>query len=364
MRTRAHGRGLLLAASLLFTSAAAAQEFGLDLTSEGPDLRPSIAFLGVTSTPENAEAAVAASQLLEKLSRDSNRFARVLAPAELQQLLGDGYADALTCAEAACLTGLSHRLSVDRLLRAELTESGLTLHGYDWGSEKVETLTVDPKVLKPARGAEKRFAAETEPLFRTLGTVVGSLKVSTNVETAEIRWGGRLVGTGTEVKTVVAAGTHPLTVSAPKYKTEEYSVTVTPAGTTEESVTLEAAPEEAQQVAQSDVELEIQRRPPSPKPLWERPGTYVAAAGVAVLAIGLGFGASANGMNGKLVDANNDGVLDVTRAQAQSAQLNATLANVFGTAGALMIGGGGVWMFLDSRSSAGSGGGVFVHGSF
>jgi hypothetical protein len=56
------------------------------------------------------------------------------------------------------------------------------------------------------------------------------------------------------------------------------------------------------------------------------------------------LGASAVGVQNQAKDGNGDGALDVTRAQAQGAQTNATLANILVPAGAAAMAGGLIWV--------------------
>lgn len=344
-----------MAASLLAGFAAVGQELGLDLTSDAPDLRPVIAVIGVSAAPEQHKPSLATSELLVKLLRNSNAFAQVLTPKEVQPILGEGYADALTCADAECLGALAAQLGVDRLLRADLTGSSLSLTGFDWGEGKLEQLSFDLSALGRRRPVDEQMAQALAPLFHELGALRGTLQVHSNLQEAQVEWGGRQVGTGTQVQSVLSAGTHPLRVSAPDFMSVERQVTVTSAQTTREVVNLEHLPPSVPAVPQV-VETEFDKPAPPPGPaLWSRPGSWVALAGVAALGVGIGFGSSANGVSGRMVDANHDGALDVTRAEFQTAQRDALLANVLGGAGAALIVGGTVWMTL---------GGVSVHGSF
>ena len=76
---------------------------------------------------------------------------------------------------------------------------------------------------------------------------------------------------------------------------------------------------------------------------------YVAAAGAVALGIASAFGASASGIQGRAVDANQDGILDITRAEAMSAQRNATTANVLFAAGGAAAIGGGAWLVFSGK---------------
>ena len=84
-----------------------------------------------------------------------------------------------------------------------------------------------------------------------------------------------------------------------------------------------------------------------------------------MLSVGLAFGRAANDVKSRLRDADGDGLMDVTRAEALAAQRNAVLANVFGTIGAVGMGAGLGWMvFVDSKPAAAPKMGVLVSGNF
>src|SRR5439155_21826474 len=84
----------------------------------------------------------------------------------------------------------------------------------------------------------------------------------------------------------------------------------------------------------------VEKPAPSGKPLWSRPGLYVAAGGVALAAVGVAIGSSAKGVEARMVDANGDRVLDVTRREVKAAQGNAALANILVGVGVAAIAGG------------------------
>ena len=104
-----------------------------------------------------------------------------------------------------------------------------------------------------------------------------------------------------------------------------------------------------------DATLEASGPRAPPAPLLQQPGFYVAMVGVVAAAVGAGFGLSAKSIEGRAVDANGDGALDLTRREAESARSQANLANVLFGAGGAVAAGGAAWWLLAPVSSGTAG---------
>lgn len=342
-------RSVLWAAVLLVAAPAAAQDLGLDL-SDGPDLRPTLAVLGIaiptTAAPSDRARAEKLTGALVGASRKTNWFAKVLEPADCAQVLGESAGPAQACEEADCLADLARQLGVDRVLTAQVDfpadGPNLKLHALDAGKGTPEVVAVLSQG-KPA-SFERSVALAFKPLLQTLQTHLGTVKIVANEPTATIEVLGRTLGTGT-VEKAVSAGTLKVRVTAPDFQPFEGELVVEPKGTAELQAKLERKLVVAANPVVDAPPIEVKAAPG--KPFYERGGVYLAAAGVIAAAVGIAFGAMAKDVEGRAKDANNDGVLDVTRAQTFQAQTNATLANVLVSTGAAMAAGGVLWLVLE-----------------
>ncbi len=341
-----------------------AQEFGLDLTEEGPELRPSIALIGISTDAQRIDSAARAGDSLLRFV-EAGAFSRIVPPAEARSLLDrEGeVADAMSCRDAECMTQLCHRLGVDRVIIGELSATELTLLGHDWGEPTVESAVIPAKLLG-GRDLDRRLAPFVQPLLTRLAVPLGQLRVRSEPPASEVRVGERVVGQGAELDVTVPAGSHVLRVSAPEHLDHEEPVTVASAGVQEVAVTLKRPKiVVAEPVMDPSLQAERERRQKLPEPrkqksAWQRPGLWTALAGAAAVGVGIGFGLSAQNVKRRAVDANGDGVLEVTRREVQGARRDAQVANIAGGVGLAALAGGGVWFFFDG----GAGGGI--HGSF
>jgi hypothetical protein len=319
-----------------------AQGFGLDLTEEGTELRPSLAVLGVQVDPPTPLSQRVGDALVKVVQ--TGAFSRVERPEPSVPARG--------CREAECLRALAHELGVDRILTADL-DAGETLrvHGFDWGRGEVETVSVPTRSLGTGP-VDRRLAPALQGLLQTLSRPLGELEVTVEPAAEELRWGNRVLGAGAHLKVAVPAGTQPLVVTAEGYQPHEEEVEVRSAGQARVEVSLAPIPPPPLPAVEQivDREFDARPRPPEVTPVWERPAFFVAVAGAAVLGAGLVVGQSARVVQAQAIDADGDGVLDVTRAEMLGAQRRATVANVLGTVGALALAGGVA--------------GVMVHGSF
>ncbi len=354
-------------------------EFGLDLTSEVSqiDLRPTLAIIGVAVKPAGSEQATEPSSselaLTERIastllaeSRKDNLFVNVLTPEQVREKLGTSYRDALRCAEAECMEKLLARLDAHRALAVQLSagtkDTFVRLIGFNRGQRGVEVADVEAEG-PPRAELQGEIASNTGPVLQKLSTPLAQLKVTPDEATAAVMLDGQPVGTG-KVDTKVSAGRHLLRITAQGMVPFERDLQLESGRTLEVRVDLSAV-----QVAGSsgfaDPDMMTVKKAGGFGNLWARPGFYVALGGMVALAAGAGLGASAQATAGRFVDANQDGILDVTRAEAMTAQRNALLANVLMGVGGAAIAGGAAWMFIGpapqpSVASAGGGMGLTV----
>jgi hypothetical protein len=364
----------LVVVALVAPGLAFGQEFGLDLTRDGPNLQPSLAILPVVTTEEDAERAAPIARALATIAKASSLFSRIVPANEASDLLRRKNS-AAECRDTDCLSELSHLLGVDRLLIAELDSAELRLSVFDWAAGMLTPSAVSADALA-ASDLVRPLQPVAGALLQKVAAPLGEISVTTNLDAAQIHWGSKLIGNGRTFRGAVPAGTLPVKVTASGYETYEETVTVAPAGKAEVDAELTVAVPAAAlpQVAVVDEEFEpVRRTKPRGKPLWERPGFIAAAAGALVLGVGLGFGMSANAVNAQMKDVNQDGLLDITLAKVREGQRNATLANVLGTLGAVGLGAGVGWLVIDIRAPSGTrslaaasdfGVGVALNGSF
>ena len=354
---------------------AAGQQFGLDLTKEGPNLQPSLAILPVLTGEGDAARAAPIAKALASIATATGLFARIVPAGEAADLLRSKNSVSSDCRDSECLSELSHAIGVDRLLIAELDSAELRLSVFDWAAGSLTPSAVSATSLAGA-DLTRPLQPVVEPLLQKVATPLGELSVATNVDAAQIHWGTKLIGSGKSFQGAVPAGTLPVKITAKGYESYEETVTVPPAGKAEveAELTVDAPAPVQPQVAVVEEEFEpVKRAQPRGKQLWERPGFLAAAAGALVLGVGLGFGLSASSVAARMQDANRDGLMDITRAEALAGQRSATVANVLTTIGVLGIGGGVGWlMFVDLRAPSGKrslaasgvGVGVTLNGSF
>ena len=362
-------------AALLAPGLAAGQQFGLDLTKEGPNLQPSLAILPVSTGEEDAARAAPIARALATIAEATGLFSRIVPANQVADLLRSKNSISADCRDSECLSELCHVLGVDRLLIAELDSAELRLSVFDWAAGILTPSAVSATALAAA-DLKRPLQPPVEALLQKVATPLGELSVATNLDAAKIHWGAKVIGSGKSFQGAVPAGTLSVKITAPGHEAYEETVTVPPAGKAEveaELIAVTSAPVQPP-VAIVDEDFEpVKRAQPPGKQLWERPGFLAAAAGALVLGVGLGFGLSASSVAADMKDSTGDGVLDVTRAQVLGAQRNATLANVLGTLGVLGIGGGVGWLVFDLRAppagkrtvaASGVGVGVTLNGSF
>jgi hypothetical protein len=357
--------GMIVA--LAIPGTAVAQELGLDLTHEGPNLQPSLAIVTVAVSEDDVELAAPVEQALAEIATASGLFSRIFSGDPLREVQPADGTLAQNCRESSCLTALSHRLGVDRVLIAVLDSGELRTLAFDWAGAILVETALDGDGLGTANLA-LRLEPSVAPLLRKLSTPLGELVVRTNVEWAQIRWGSRLVGEGRSFQGAVPAGRHPVRITSGGYRPREETVTLAPAGKAELDAELEGEGDGDGERSRAPVaedekdellEEAFDPKGPPVKPLWQRPALYTALAGAVVLAVGLAFGGAANSVGSRIQDPNGDGVVEgVTRAEVLAARRDVVLANVLGTVGGLGLGVGVGWLIFDVKT------GVQLRGNF
>jgi hypothetical protein len=343
----------LLALAVFFPTHASAQGLSLDLSDSAPDLRPGIAVLGIGTTKslstKNAQHLQRLTRGFSAAASKSGFFGKVLDPDQVILRLGDRTPDALLCASTGCFGELADELDVERVVSAQVSFDGtgpsIHLWGYDRGSGSVQETTVDSSSDR-GKGFDARFARALLAMFGQLKGQLALIKVSCNVPSAKVMLGSRVLGKGSLEKTVLP-GTYRLTASASDYLSYETEVTLHSAASAEVAATL--APKDPLSLAESHPteELVIKAKPAVQRSLFERPGTYMALAGVVAAAVGIGFGATAKQTENSATDPGGVGILQITRQQMLGARREALIANILMGTGAALFAGGAVWVMVD-----------------
>jgi hypothetical protein len=351
----------LALALTLVPTLAAGQDFGIDLSEEKtpPEFRPSIAFVGVTPAEADEQLAGRArlleAELLKSLA-DTEDFATVKQPVDVAGIS----ATARKCLEPACLNELADKLQVHRVITATLSRAGpgtvLQISGFDPTLPAVLPASIESgeKQDKAAIGGfagiagksqaqrDKEFITKARPVFvemvKKLKTPLGKLGVDVIEPQAITRVKGKDLGTGTFEKALPAA-TYELEVTCEGYLPFTSTVTVEPMKKADVKVTLVAKPIDPSTRPMAQVRE-------TGTPFYKRPGLFMAIGGAALVGLGFMFGAMAKGVENRAVDDDGDGVLDITRAEANGARTNAVLANVFVPLGGAMMVGGLIWFFV------------------
>ena len=357
-------RALALALTLVALPALAEEELGLDLTeAEVPEeFRPALAVIGVSAVAGSEEKEVNRAKLLEaELTRQTTgntKFGRVMMPAEVADALGPDAAAARSCVEVVCLKALAEKLAVQRVITASVAKAGatslLTVLGADTTLATVLSATAESgeKAEKQMIGGfsgisgksqvqkDKDFVKKSTPVFfdilGKLSTPLGKLMVDCFENTAETTLDGKVVGKGS-FSLVLPHGSYQVQTNGDGFLPFQKNIKLESMQVENVRVTLIARPLEKPVASAST-------KPVKSASLFERPGLYVAAAGVVAIGIAIGLGASTLSVSDK--DVNGDGVLDITRQQVKSAQGAAIAADLlYGVGGAAIVG-GGLWMLL------------------
>lgn len=332
---------------------------GLDLsgaTPAGADLQPRFALVGLY-TPERAGAAVARRWMgwLQAQAMRTGKVAKAADPTEAREQLAGDYDGALRCEEASCLSGPAETLDAELVTTARLAleDGGWTLHlwTYDRDRGVVETDVVQgrkPNDSNFIREAGAVLSKRVEELARQRA----QLKVSCNVSQAVVRVGEKMLGVG-NVEAKLPPGEVQLVVEADDYAPYTKKLTLAPGETQEVSVRLELngpAPEGPP----ADAVAKVAKKPsrtssPGGPSVFSRPALYTAVVGLAALGAGVAMGLP---LQNKAVDANGDGVLDISRAEYQAARQQSMLSTALMAGGGALAGGSLLWLIVVPQRSA------------
>lgn len=324
---------------------------GLDLSGGAPgaDLQPRFALVGL-DTPDRAGAAAAKRWVgwLQAVALRTGRVVKASDPAGAQEALTADYDSALRCEEASCLSGPAETLDVELLTTARLAlEDGgwtLRLWTYDRDRGVVETDVVTGR--KPTDGNFIREAgAVLSKRVTELARPRSLLKVSCNVSQAVVRVGERMLGVG-NIEAKLPPGEVQLIVEADDYSTYTKTLTLAPGETQEVAVRLELngpAPEGPPAEAVASVKKKSSGKSSGGSSVFSRPALYTTVLGLAAVGAGVAMGM---GLQGKVQDANGDGVMDVTRTEYLAARQQSMLSTALMAGGGAVAGGSLLWLLI------------------
>jgi hypothetical protein len=354
-------RSLFVAFAVLLSAPVLAQAFELDLSEEQPpkpplELRPTIAVLSVMPADKEessiGRARALEAEVLKQIAQDDD-FQTVVEPSLVATTLGADAPRAQACADWACFEWAAKALKVHRAVRITVAKSGpgseVTVIGYDPAFSELLTLAQasGEKAEKSFLGVAGKSQAQKDREFIKkisgfikaslvkLATPNGRIAVDSPEASAAATIDGVEAGVGS-FETVVQRGLRTVKVAVAGFEPFEQQVKVEPQQTAVVKVTLKAKPVEV--VAPVTVVKDTSR------PLYKRPGLYLAAAGAVAAGVGIAFGQMAMATR-RAIDAGGDPV-GVTRAQAKNASTQALLANILVATGAAMAVGGTVWVLL------------------
>ncbi|MFL5352885.1 PEGA domain-containing protein [Archangium sp.] len=334
---------------------------GLDLSGGAPagaDLQPRFALVGLV-TPEKAGAAVAKRWMgwLQAQAMRTGKVAQAADPAEARQTLAGDYDAALRCEEASCLSGPAETLDAELVTTARLAleDGGWTLHLWTYDRDRG---VVETDVVQGRKPNDSNFIREAGAVLSKRVTELArqraQLKVSCNVSQAVVRVGEKMLGVG-NVEAKLPPGEVQLVVEADEYSTYTKKLTLAPGETQEVAVRLELngpAPEGPPADAVAKVTKKSSRKPSSSSggpSVFSRPALYTAVVGLAVLGAGVAMGLP---LQNKAVDANGDGVLDLTRTDYLAARQQSMLSTALMAGGGALAGGSLLWLVIVPQRSA------------
>lgn len=343
---------------------------GLDLSADIREKRPRVAILGVawvargepSAEDDTRRAKLESNWLID--ARRRNSFSKVVTPSQAAETLSTNYAAALACVDADCFSAYGETLEVDRVLVGRLSKAGggyaLAVITFDVGPRKM--VVNEASLPSSAREMERKGTAELQDASKRMGQEMAALKLKVVPPEAIVTLGEEDLGSG-DIDKNVSAGKRMLRVDAADYEKFEEAYDFLPGATKELSVELNPKPAApAEQVSDSDLNISERRRSSSGAGgLFSKPGTYIAAAGVAAIVVGAVVGFQAKSIQDRAIDGDGDGILDVTLRDTQRAESRAQLANILFAGGAVAAAGGVTWVLLSpSPAPASSGGGVGV----
>lgn len=269
---------------------------------------------------------------------------RVLTSLDVAEKLGPAASQkAIDCgADAACVVAALKGLGVDRIIAGTFT--------HDETHYKVRMIHVDVKTGQVVSHLERDVLIASRELGRDMKEAApdllkgepertGTLVVESKVPNAEVRIDGRVVGKTPKVSVQLQPGKHQVHVSATDYLAEDRYVEVVADQTTHFVPRLFLQPGKSPPVVVAK-KTKKTKKPKAGLPGLRLPWTTWASLGAGAVATGLGvyFGVQARGVQAKAIDANHDGVIDITRMQALSGKTDATVANIlYGAAGVTVV---------------------------
>ncbi|WP_375770542.1 PEGA domain-containing protein [Archangium gephyra] len=321
---------------------------GLDLSNgtPGADLQPRFALVGL-DTPERAGAAQAKRWMgwLEAVALRTGRVAKASDPAEAREQLGADYAAALRCEEASCLSGPADTLDADLLTTARLAleDEGWTLRLWTYDRDRG---VVETDVVTGRKPTDSNFIREAGAVLSKRVTDLARqrsmLKVSSNVSQAVVRVGERMLGVGT-VEAKLPPGEVQLIVEADEYSTYTKTLTLAPGETQEVAVRLELNGPAPEGPPADAVAVKKKSKSSGGPSVFGRPAFYTTVLGLAAVGAGVAMGM---GLQGKVQDANGDGVMDLSRTEYLAARQQSMVSTALMAGGGAVAGGSLLWLLV------------------
>ncbi|HYI00746.1 PEGA domain-containing protein [Hyalangium sp.] len=324
---------------------------GLDLSSDtaGSELLPRVVLLGL-ATPERAGAAVASRWLrgLYLAIRTNEQWVLSAPLKEVREKLSDGYAAALRCGEASCLTEAADTLDADLLVtsRLALEDDGWTLRlwTYDRDRNRVETDVLTGRSPRDAK-FQKAGAELLRDRIRGLARQRAILQVKVNVPQAVVRVGEKTLGVG-NVEARVGPGDVNLIVEAEEFSTYAKTITLKPGEKNTVEVYLESSGPAPDGPSEVVAEARREREGPSKPTVFGRPALYTAVVGVLAMGAGVMVGMQAKKIADRAPDADGNGIADITRRERLDGRDKANLSTALLAGGAAAAGGSVLWLVL------------------
>jgi hypothetical protein len=294
---------------------------------------------------------------LQAQAMRTGKVAQAADPAEARQQLAGDYDAALRCEESSCLSGPAETLDAELVTTARLAleDGGWTLHLWTYDRDRG---VVETDVVQGRKPNDSNFIREAGAVLSKRVTELArqraQLKVSCNVSQAVVRVGEKMLGVG-NVEAKLPPGEVQLVVEADEYSTYTKKLTLAPGETQEVAVRLELngpAPEGPPADAVAKVTKKSSRKPSSSSggpSVFSRPALYTAVVGLAALGAGVAMGLP---LQNKAVDANGDGVLDITRTDYLAARQQSMLSTALMAGGGALAGGSLLWLVIVPQRSA------------
>jgi hypothetical protein len=281
----------------------------------------------------------------------------MLSPEEIRLKLGESaHREVLDCGlRAACLASRLQPLNVEFAAVGSLNRDDRSYLLKLWLVD-LRALWITSAVDKPILIASRRFVRDVEavvPSFlRGEQEPLGTLKLSANIEGAEVILDGESIGLA-PVARQVKTGKHQVQLQKSGYLTIARLVTVEAGASPEEQFRLLREPghEDFPVVGIAAGSAGDHGALRLPWTAWVAAGIGVAAAGT-----GVAFGLSARSIENNLRSGHDPGLNTYagSRSDAQLGRRNAHLANaLYAVAGASLLT-GSVLIYLSNRSGAGS----------